>query len=163
MAKRPDTTPIRLSVLDRLIDYEPKTPIDPPVIRAQVLRELKAIVRRDMEWLLNTRRTPEVAPDGLHETQKSLYHYGMPDICSVPLVTVKDQQNMAALMETVISIFEPRLASVRVSINQESPHALHFTIEGLLRIDPAPEPITFDTVLEVSKGQYAVKGETGAG
>lgn len=163
MAKRTDTTPIRLSVLDRLIDVEPKTPVDPPVIRAQVLRELKAVVRRDMEWLLNTRRTPEVAPDSLRETQKSLYHYGMPDICSFPLVTAKDKQNMGGLMETVIAIFEPRLAGVRVSINQESPHALRFTIEGLLRIDPAPEPISFDTVLEVSNGQYAVKGETGEG
>jgi len=29
-------------------------------------------------------------------------------------------------------------------------------------MDPAPEPVRFDTVLELNKGQYEVKGEDGA-
>jgi predicted component of type VI protein secretion system len=33
---------------------------------------------------------------------------------------------------------------------------IHFRIEGLLRMDPAPEPVFFDTLLEVSKGEYKV-------
>ena len=40
--------------------------------------------------------------------------------------------------------------------------ALRFVIEGLLCMDPAPEPVRFDTVLELSKGQYEVKGEDSA-
>jgi predicted component of type VI protein secretion system len=31
-------------------------------------------------------------------------------------------------------------------------------MEGLLRMDPAPEPVFFDTVLEPNSGQYQVKG-----
>jgi len=36
---------------------------------------------------------------------------------------------------------------------------LRFQIQGLLRIDPAPERVTFDTVLELTSGEYQVKGD----
>jgi predicted component of type VI protein secretion system len=29
----------------------------------------------------------------------------------------------------------------------------------MLKIDPAPEHVTFDTMLELNSGEYAVKGE----
>jgi predicted component of type VI protein secretion system len=30
-------------------------------------------------------------------------------------------------------------------------------VQGLMRINPAPEEISFDTVLELSSGEYTVK------
>ena len=36
---------------------------------------------------------------------------------------------------------------------------IRFHIQGLLRVDPKPEPISFDTVLELPCGQYDVKGD----
>ena len=52
-----------------------------------------------------------------------------------------------------------RLQSVKVNIEPASDevHGIHFTIEGLLRMDPAPEPVFFDTLLEPSSGEYKVK------
>jgi predicted component of type VI protein secretion system len=35
--------------------------------------------------------------------------------------------------------------------------AVRFHVEAMLLIDPAPERIAFDTVLEISKGAYSVK------
>jgi type VI secretion system protein ImpF len=35
---------------------------------------------------------------------------------------------------------------------------LRFQIEGLLIMDPAPEHISFDTVLQLASGEYQVKG-----
>ena len=35
--------------------------------------------------------------------------------------------------------------------------AITFHVEAMLMIDPAPERISFDTVLEVTKGAYSVK------
>jgi len=57
--------PVTLSVLDRLIDQEPERKLEPPLTRSQSLRELKAALRRDLEWLLNTRRTIEEPPASL--------------------------------------------------------------------------------------------------
>ena len=39
---------------------------------------------------------------------------------------------------------------------------MRFQIEAVLRLEPVPEQITFDTVLELSSGEYEIKGEPGA-
>jgi len=55
--------------------------------------------------------------------------------------------------------FESRLANVRVLPVEETAtgtRSLHFRIEGLLLMDPAPEHISFDTVLELTSGEYEV-------
>ena len=38
---------------------------------------------------------------------------------------------------------------------------VRFQVEAILRMDPSPEHVGFDTVLEVARGQYAVEGEGG--
>ena len=67
-------------------------------------------------------------------------------------------------MESAIATFEPRLkrAKVRMERVEGGYRALRFVIEGLLCMDPAPEPVRFDTVLELGKGAYEVKGEDSA-
>jgi type VI secretion system protein ImpF len=42
-------------------------------------------------------------------------------------------------------------------------HVMRFQIEGLLDMDPSPEHISFDTLLQLSSGEYQVKGDLGAG
>ena len=37
--------------------------------------------------------------------------------------------------------------------------AFRFRIEARLRIDPVPEPISFDTMLQIGSGNFAVKGD----
>jgi predicted component of type VI protein secretion system len=44
----------------------------------------------------------------------------------------------------------------------EAARLLHFQIEGMLRTDPAPERIVFDTVLELSSGEYQVGRDNSA-
>ncbi len=165
MARGDAEGPITLSVLDRLIDLEPKNQQEAPLTRAQSLRRLKAALKRDLEWLLNTRRTPEELPGPAPELERSLYYYGLPDFTGLSLRSTRDQQKITKMLESTIAKFEPRLAGVRVRMEPLSEHArmLRFVIEGLLRIDPAPERVSFDTVLELSSGQYQVRGEPGAG
>jgi type VI secretion system protein ImpF len=40
--------------------------------------------------------------------------------------------------------------------DDESPLQVRFSIQATLRMDPTPEQIVFDTVLEVSSGTYEV-------
>ena len=39
---------------------------------------------------------------------------------------------------------------------------LLFQIEGLLQMDPAPEQVSFDTTLQLSSGEYQIRGERSA-
>ena len=160
MAKRDATGPVTLSVLDRLIDRDPETRSEVPFTRAQSLRELKLGLKRDLEWLLNTRKTIDPAPESAQETTRSVYQYGFADISSKSVASSRDQSELIREMETAIAFFEPRLkrARVRIEAQEGNFRILKFVIEGLLCMDPAPEPIRFDTVLELGKGEYEIKG-----
>src|SRR5271166_1837377 len=147
---------ITQSIFDRLADSDPRMTPE---------RLLKAAVRRDLEWLLNTRRVVEPPPESLTEVNRSLYNYGLPDFSSYSLSSPKDRSKLLRALETTIALFEPRLAGVKVTA-VESPAAgsrvLRFQIEGLLLKDPAPEQVSFDTVLQLANGEYQVKGERSA-
>ncbi len=147
-------------LLDRLIDSDPLTRSEPATTRAEAVRRYKLAVKRDLEWLLNTVRTPLDIPERAQEVRRSLLFYGLPDISSVSLQNQGDEQRLLRSLEEVISAFEPRLSRVRVT-NRETFTAarqtIKFQIEALLMMDPAPERIAFDTVLEIGKGAYSVK------
>ena len=68
-----------LSILDRLIDEDPGVLSSRLLSRSQSVRKLKDAVRRDLEWLLNTRRIAVPPDESLNEVNRSLYIYGLPD------------------------------------------------------------------------------------
>jgi type VI secretion system protein ImpF len=127
---------------------------------------LKTSLRRDLEWLLNTRRTVQAVPESCEELRRSLYQYGLPDFTSRPRDASETAHRLAREVEQAIALFEPRLANVRVSLaetEEEGERRLHFVIEALLRLDPTPERVVFDTVLDVVKHEFEVQAGTTAG
>lgn len=150
------------SVLDRLIDTDPDMNTEPSMTWAQSVRELKRSVRRDLEWLLNTRKIVDPAPDAFTELHHSLYHYGMPDITSLAAESISARDWLRRQVEETITLFEPRLAGVRVTVatvEEEGRRELRFVIDALLRMEPNPEQVVFDTVLEVASSTFEVRGE----
>jgi type VI secretion system protein ImpF len=159
---RPDPDlAVTTSILDRLVDLNPDVTVDPPANRSQSVRQLKASLRRDLEWLLNTRRNPDEVPETYEELFRSLYNYGLPDVTSMALNSPRDRKRLLRLIEQTIEIFEPRLIGTRVralDTGSSGPRILRFQIEALLKMDPAPEQILFDTVLQLNSGEYQIKG-----
>jgi type VI secretion system protein ImpF len=144
-------------MLDRLLqtgEPEPRT-------WSESVRALKASLMRDIDWLLNTRRIAEPAPQALVELNQSVYHYGLPDVTSLSADSMETRRLLLRQVEDCLRQFEPRLASVRVSeaeAKNESARQLRFIVEGMLQLDPVPEPIVFDTVLDSSSGHFNVSG-----
>ena len=162
MARSDQDVTVTPSVLDRLIDLDRASSVDPPANRTQSVRQLKASLRRDLEWLLNSRRTPEEAPEAYEYLSVSLFNYGLPDVTSMSVDSPRDRNRLLRLVELTVQTFEPRLASVRVRPIESTTtgsRSLRFQIEGMLRIDPAPEQIYFDTVLQLNSGEYQLKGD----
>ena len=160
---------IRQSVLDRLIDLDRGTSVDPPSTWGQSVRQLKSTLCRDLEWLLNTRKPLVELPAGCENLESSLLAYGITDISSLSRENLEQQARLVKEVERTVSSFEPRLANVKVSIAAAEKGAeggpireLRFVVEGMLRIDPEPEHVVFDTVLEVSTGDYHVRSDGGA-
>ena len=154
------TTAVTLSTLDRLIDDDPDTSVEPIPNRTQSVRQLKEGLRRDLEWLLNTRRVAVPPDESLKEVNRSVYVYGLPDFTHYALNSPKDQAKLVRFLQSTVKIFEPRLANVRIVPMETvtgATRTLRFRIEGLLLMDPAPEHVSFDTVLELTSGQYEVR------
>lgn len=161
MAKFELDSPVSLSVLDRLIDMAPKESTEPAMSRAQTLRQLRSALRRDLEWLLNTRRNALEELENFKELERSVFAYGLPDITSLGLRSTRDQAKLRRALEATIAVFEPRISATRIvmEVLPSTARGIRFHIQGQLLIQPSPEPITFDTVLELPSGQYEVKGE----
>jgi type VI secretion system protein ImpF len=148
------------SLLDRLIDDHPEVSREPWTSRFYDIRQLEASVARDLEMMLNTRqeRLSELPPE-FAEVNKSLLFYGLPDFTSYNLLAPDDRNRLRRSIETAITRFEPRLQRVRVTMEMpnQTDRLLRFRIEALLRIDPAAEPVAFDTVLQLQTQEYSVK------
>jgi type VI secretion system protein ImpF len=159
MARKPRQPSIQSALLDRLIDREPANRSEAP--RPISLADLKDAVRRDLIALLNSRRTPHEPPAAARELAHSVYCYGLPELTGVRFHAGEDHRKVARVIESAIVAFEPRLLHPVVSV-QAVPTAgrvLRFQIEALLRVEPGPARVFFDTTLELTSGQYNIGGE----
>ena len=140
--------PVRPSVLDRLIDDNPKSNVEPTLTRSQSVRVFKAALRRDLEWLLNARRIITPVPEDCEELARSVYTFGLPDITSMSKDSRESFERLARLIQSAIDVFEPRLTGLTVDLREGDSKLLrdvHFVIDGILRLDPMPERVMFDT------------------
>jgi type VI secretion system protein ImpF len=118
-------------------------------------------VRRDLEWLLNTRRIADPPDEGLKELNKSVYTYGLPDLSALTMASTTDRNRLVRQVLGTINMFEPRLMNVRLVL-VETPDAgkkdVRLRIEAMLKMDPVPEPVSFDTVIELKSGSCHLGG-----
>jgi type VI secretion system protein ImpF len=158
---------VTLSVFDRLIDRDPKNPSgEEPMTRAQSVRELKAAVRRDLEWILNSRRIVLPPDAALTELNKSVYVFGLSDFTGWSLNSNRDQIRLLRSVHQTIKVFEPRLGNVNIiPIESQtiSTRTMRFRIEAMLLMDPAPEQVSFDTLLDLTSAKYQLQGDPNAG
>ena len=159
MARKDLEIKVTPSVFDRLLDYEPRVSTESPKSRSKSLDELKQSVRRDLEWLLNTRRTVMDVPETLEEANNSLAVYGLRDLTGISIKSPTVQKELIQDVERTIKVFEPRFLDLKVSLQpfENVDKYLRFKIEARLDLDPTPEPIVFDTVLELGSGDFEVK------
>ncbi len=132
------------------------------------LREIRACVKRDLDWLLNSNRySPQEELDGYPEVASSVLNYGMPDLTG-KTVSGFDPLHMEHLLKQVILNFEPRIIprtlSVRVIADKTlfNHNALVFEIEGELWSSPQPLHLHLRTEFELEDGNVKVYDYRGA-
>jgi len=163
MAGIPSGQRVIPGLLDRLLDDEPETTVEPPWREGQVIRELKRSLRRDLEDLLNARRPLESLPEGLDKLPGSLLNYGLPDLQSIEVRETHDVQRLCRLIEECVSRFEPRLQNVTVApvldSNQEKPldRRLRFSIEAMLVAEPLREHVQIRSAVDAGSGAIVVE------
>jgi type VI secretion system protein ImpF len=160
---KPRAVRLQHSLWDRLIHADRPQGEGVGTSTAGEIARLRDEVRRDLEWLLNSRRSPVDLSRGLSALERSVMTYGLPDFSGLCLSDPNECDRLTATLATTIGHFEPRLTNVRVHFDPTTRDgarpALHYRIEALLRVDPVPEPVTFDTVLELADRSFTVKNE----
>jgi type VI secretion system protein ImpF len=163
MVKKQDEKFLIPSLLDRLIDENPDSPNEPIRSRGQLMQQLKMSVRRDLENLLNTRYRCKLWPPDMEQLEVSVVDYGIPDFTGINMSLRSERENLRRIIERVIRRFEPRFESVRVALVDSAndfDRTLKFRINALLRAEPEPEPVVFDSEIEPTNASIEIKQQT---
>jgi type VI secretion system protein ImpF len=157
---------VQASLLDRLTDERPTQPADARQSREESVRLYREAVQRDVAWLFNARRSILEVPEAYVELLRSVHEFGVPDTTGIPVSTMDGQELLESMLQEALERFEPRLANPRVRLvdaDQVSAPQVRFTVEAVLRMDPSPEAVVFDAVLEVARNEYEVRDAVAAG
>ena len=127
--------------------------------RREAINRYKDSVKRDLEWLLNTRQVVDDRLPDYPEVSRSVYAYGLPDITSINMGAIHDQNELLRRMERCIEFFDKRLTKTEIMLEPMIGlnRVLRFSISGIVLMDPAPEEIVIDTILDPASGEYEVK------
>ncbi|HMD75779.1 MAG TPA: type VI secretion system baseplate subunit TssE [Terracidiphilus sp.] len=154
MARTKSEIPITQSLIDRLVDVEQW-----PETRAASISMFRESIKRDLEWLLNTRQPVIPELESYPATAASVLNFGLPDIHSFDGSAGKEQNALTVALEKCIRTFEPRINQPHVYLTRSDQltRSLKFHIEGQVFYENMNEEIKFDTVLELISGEYEVK------
>ncbi|WDP92876.1 MAG: type VI secretion system baseplate subunit TssE [Desulfobacter sp.] len=146
------------SLLDRLLDNDPKSGREPAQFRVISEKQILDAVVRDIENLLNTRCSPIRIPVAFTHLRKSVIRYGIRDFSTENPETSLARQKLCKEIEAAISIFEPRLKRpvVRLETEAQKNRRVYFRISGILVIEPLSEPVSFDTFFDLNRGRYVI-------
>lgn len=144
---------MKQSLLDRLTDTHAW-----PATRGASLKMFREGLRRDVEWLLNTRRPIAGAFEAFPLAAKSVVNYGLPDLTHMSTRRENAEALILAILNT-LRTFEPRVHQPEVTMlsGEKSARSLRFQVRGTLRLETGEEPIMFDTRLEIASGEYEVR------
>lgn len=149
------------SVLDRLLDQS-NGPVHAGVRgKTQQLLELRSSVRRDLEALLNSHRFCRTPPENTGQLDRSLLQYGAPDFFAVNAGSAAAREEFRRSLEEAIRRFEPRFKQVTVKLVDDgvsTDRTLRFHIDALMFADPAPDAVSFDSLLDPSSHSFSVVG-----
>ena len=100
-------------------------------------------------------------PRRLHRARHFQFSFGLPDYTAGAMSETSARESLRQEIERCIRAFEPRLVQVAITLvppKNELDTTLHFHINALLHADPAPEPISFDTVVNAATADIEVSG-----
>lgn len=147
------------SLLDRLIDRQPRQVVEEPGAHLITLKELKKNLERDLNALAQTHRASLAQiPPHLRELRRSCFAFGVPELSSFG-ATERDAWKLAEELQQIIEQFEPRLQGVQVTLASfdKDRGMISLTIDAYLNVEPAPEKVRFDASLPLHGQCLSVK------
>ena len=161
------------SLLDRLIDAEPRQKAEGADARALTRHQLRSAVLRDLSWLFNaTRDEPDAASQGRDaeiamwhandEARRSVLNYGMPAFAGTTLASLDTSQIENGIAEAIRN-FEPRIdpgtlqVEVRAGTGDVAHNTMQIVIRGQMWAQPVPLELLLSADMDVETGHTQVR------
>lgn len=145
-------------LFDKLFDDE-HSPAS-ATLRRMSLEEMKGVVARDLESLLNTRISLGMSDfERYPQCRRSVLTYGLDDFAGMSLASHYDRAYICKSLQNAVARHETRLHQVEVSLlgaQRGSSNALCFNISAVLLLPGLREPVNFDAMLQPTTLQYSV-------
>jgi type VI secretion system protein ImpF len=134
-------------LFERLVDQDPHTPREAQPFRIYGVAALRESVGRELMRLLNTRCPRLGGP--VDEADRTILDYGIPNFSHLSVGSDTDTHQLARILEQSITVYEPRLRNVRVTIepSNTSKTTAIGSIEAMLVVGNVNEPVSFPLVL----------------
>ena len=104
MARIKAETLVTQSLMDRLANVE-----DWPTTRFASMRMYRETLKREVEWLLNTRQSPIPELEGYAQATSSVINYGLPDIHAFNGSKGREHDALTASLLRTLRSFDPRI------------------------------------------------------
>jgi type VI secretion system protein ImpF len=149
---------LQLSLLDRLSDDEPSKKSESRDKRIISVSRLKALVQRDLAWLLNSvAASANMDLSDYPEVAKSTLNYGILDLSGVSSIVFTPKYIERELVKC-IKYYEPRIIpkslkiKITVAEKEMSGNTLSFEISGDLWAQPLPLQLFLKTEVDIENG-----------
>lgn len=145
-------------LFERLQDLEPFVASEPSVFRYLTADQLRASVRREIERLIDTRRSVTIAEMLADEGELTVMEYGVPDYSTISPRSPDERRLFALALTKAIAAFEPRLKFPQVLVTEGGrPGTIAIALEGEIRIGTEMELLTFAVELNVKSTSRTVE------
>lgn len=145
-------------LFDKLFDNGQE--VSSAVLRRMSIEDMKGIVARDLESLLNTRISLHQSDlEPYPECHRSVLTYGLDDFAGMSLASHYDRIYICDSLRNAIARHETRLRQVDVSlmdVRRTVSSTLCFNISAVLVLPGMQEPVNFDALLQPTTLQYSV-------
>ena len=124
----------------------------------EAVRRYEDSVRRDLEWLFNSRRIKDDRLERYPQVRSSVFCFGIPDLNSEDPSRTHDKDELLHNMEDAVARFDRRLRDLTIEFGSQvlGSHLLHFHIAGVVMMDPVPAEVAFQSSLDPTNGECKV-------
>lgn len=149
-------------LLDRLFDDEPRRRSESREEKVISLKRFREGVKRDIEWLLNSKSRFFDLDDIYSEVKNSVLNYGIRDFTGLSSENLGLSTLENVIRQSLIS-FEPRLIFEELQVNSVNSNselkkinALSFEISGKIWAEPLPQDFVLRTNIALETGTVSI-------
>ena len=149
-------------LMDRLFDDEPRRQSESREEKVISVKRFREGVKRDIEWLLNSKSRFYDLEDHLHDVRDSVLNYGIRDFTGLSSENLKLRTLERVIYDSLI-VYEPRLIpdeldvrAVNAVSEMKKVNALPFEISGKIWAEPLPQDFVLRTEVSLETGMVRV-------